>query len=101
MKNEKSDWGIVKSHKFKVNPKPNKRVWTVDDFYENPNDVRKYALEQLYWNDDHGGVGWRTRKQFIFDGVKEKIESIMDAKNKVNQSCQNSIKICQNRFRHK
>ena len=79
MKNEKSDWGIVKSHKFKVNPKPNKRVWTVDDFYENPNDVRKYALEQLYWNDDHGGVGWRTRKQFIFDGVKEKIESIMGA----------------------
>ena len=79
MKNKKSDWGIIKSHEFKVNSKPNKRVWTVDDFYENPDDVRKYALEQLYWNEDHGGVGWRTRKQFIFDGVKEKIESIMGA----------------------
>ena len=72
-----SDWGVIESNEFKTNPTPNKRVWTVDNFYENPDEVRNYALNQNYWDDGHGGVGWRTRKQFIFEGVKEKIESIM------------------------
>jgi len=75
-----SDWGVIESNEFKTNPTPNKRVWTVDNFYENPDEVRNYALNQNYWDSGHGGVGWRTRKQFIFDGVKEKIESIMGAK---------------------
>ena len=78
--NKKSQWGIIESNEFNVNPSPNNRVWIVDNFYENPDAVRDYALGQLYWDKDHGGVGWRTRKQFIFDGVKEKIENIMGEK---------------------
>ena len=78
--NTESEWGVIESNEFKTNPTPNNRVWTVDNFYENPDEVRNYALNQNYWDDGHGGVGWRTRKQFIFDGVKEKIESVMGAK---------------------
>jgi hypothetical protein len=75
---DKGDWGIITSPSLKVNNKEMKpRSWVCDDFYEDPDMVREYALSQSYWADGHGGVGWRTRKQFIFDGVKEKIESIM------------------------
>ena len=74
--NPNSDWGIIETNKFKINPTAKKRVWVIDDFYENPKNVREYALDQMYW-DKHGAVGWRTRKQFIFEGVKEKIESTM------------------------
>mgnify|MGYP003132433412 FL=1 len=75
-----SDWGLVTSSDIKVNSKTNQRLWIEDDFYEDPDKVREYALGQMYWDHDHGGVGWRTRKQFIFDGVKEKFESIMQKK---------------------
>ena len=72
-----SDWGVITTNKFKVNKKANKRAWIIDNFYEDPDAVRQYALEQMYWDKGHGGVGWRTRKQFVFDGVKEKIEETM------------------------
>lgn len=73
-----NDWGVITSPSFKVSKEELKpRSWVADNFYEDPDAVREYALGQMYWDHDHGGVGWRTRKQFIFDGVKEKIESIM------------------------
>lgn len=76
-----NDWGIITSPSFKVNDEKMKpRSWVSDNFYEDPDAVREYALGQMFWSDGHGGVGWRTRKQFIFDGVKEKIESIMGMK---------------------
>ena len=75
-----SDWGLVTTDYFKVNSKTDERIWIQDNFYEDPVKVRSYALSQMYWDKDHGGVGWRTRKQFIFDGVKEKFESIMQKK---------------------
>ena len=34
-----SQWGIVKSNKFKVNKNSNKRAWIIDNFYENPDAV--------------------------------------------------------------
>jgi alpha-mannosidase len=74
------DWGVVTSDYFKVNNKDDQRIWVEDNFYEDPDKVRSYALAQTYWDKNHGGVGWRTRKQFIFDGVKEKFESIMQKK---------------------
>jgi len=76
-----SQWGIIKSNKFKVNKKANKRAWIIDNFYEDPDAVREYALNAIYFDrsTNHGGVGWRTRKQYIFDGVREKIENTMGA----------------------
>mgnify|MGYP003642447533 CR=1 FL=1 len=74
------DWGIIETNQFKISPTAKKRVWIIDDFFENPHKVREYALGQMYWDKGHGGIGWRTRKQFIFEGVKEKIEDTMGCK---------------------
>ena len=70
-----SDWGIVTSKNLKVS-EGKQRSWVVDNFYENPDQVRKYALGPMYLSAGHGGVGFGTRKQFIFDGVEETVECI-------------------------
>ena len=59
-----------------------KRVWIVDDFYHNPDEVRQYALTREF---DKGGfgkgyMGNRTFKQFLFPGLKEEFEKIMGMK---------------------
>ena len=74
-----TEYGYINSDRFKVNPQANKRVHVVDDFYEDPMAVREHALLQ-YYNDDPGYLGLRTRKQFFFDGVKEKFEEILQRK---------------------
>ena len=42
--NVESDWGVIESNEFKTNPTPNKRVWTVDDFFGKEDEVRLFAL---------------------------------------------------------
>jgi hypothetical protein len=74
-----SDWGIIETNKFDLNTNQKQRVWIIDNFYKNPDKIRDFALKQYYW-DDEGYVGMRTRKQFMFEGVKERIEEIMNAK---------------------
>ena len=74
-----TEYGYINSDRFRVNPNANKRVHVVDDFYEDPMAVREHALLQ-YYNDDPGYLGLRTRKQFFFDGVKEKFEEILQRK---------------------
>lgn len=64
---------------FKINQKQNKRFFVVDDFYENPIAVRNHALAQTYFPGE-GAVGERTRDQFLFEGLKEKFEEIMQIK---------------------
>jgi hypothetical protein len=59
-----------------------KRVWIVDDFYRDPDEVRQYALTREF---DKGGfgrgyMGNRTFKQFLFPGLKEEFEKIMGMK---------------------
>lgn len=71
-----SDWGIIKTNNWKLNATQNKRFFVVDDFYDDPYAVREFALQQMYFPGE-GAVGSRTRKQFIFDGVKERFEEIM------------------------
>tara|TARA_Y100000592_G_scaffold55222_1_gene86908 strand:- start:676 stop:1347 length:672 start_codon:yes stop_codon:yes gene_type:complete len=75
-----SDYGLITTDELKVNKKSKPRVWIEDNFYEDPDAVREYALSQTFYDQGHGGVGWRTRKQFIFDGVKEKFEQVMQRK---------------------
>lgn len=64
-----------------VNPdyNKNKRIFIVDNFYQNPDAVREFALEQEYF-DDPGYIGRRTRQQFFFPGLKEAFEEIMNHK---------------------
>jgi hypothetical protein len=77
--NPNSEFGHINSDKFKVNPNLNKKIFVVEDFYEDPNAVREFALQQWY-HDDSGFLGLRTRKQFFFEGVKEKFEDILGMK---------------------
>lgn len=55
-------------------------VWIVDDFYADPEWVRKFALQQEYQinhDGEKGYIGSRTERQFLFDGLKERFEEII------------------------
>jgi len=61
---------------------PKSTVWVVDNFYDNPDEVRKFALEQEFGDESviTGFVGRRTFNQFLFPGLKEAFESVMGKK---------------------
>jgi hypothetical protein len=61
---------------FRINSNQKKRLFIVDNFYEDPLAVREYALMQTYFEGE-GAVGERTRMQFLFDGLKQRFEQIM------------------------
>lgn len=72
----------IKISNFNINYKSNKRIFVVDDFYEDPDFIRNFALSQKF---DKGGIGRgyignRTFEQFLFPGLKEKFEEIMQHK---------------------
>lgn len=75
--NEKED----ESHMFTVNINSNysKRAFVVDNFYENPEQIRDFAKRQEYIDGGlgRGFIGKRTKDQFLFPGIKETFESIM------------------------
>ena len=56
--------------------------WIVDNFYDNPDEIRKFALEQEFIEGGFGRgfIGRRTEKQFLFPNLKEKFEEIMGKK---------------------
>ena len=64
-----------------VNPKykEGKRAFIVDNFYQDPDSVREYALQQEFF-DDPGYIGRRTRTQHFFPGIKESFEEIIGDK---------------------
>ena len=75
----KDDWGFIKTDDFNVNPLAARRFTVIDDFYENPFELREFALKQ-WFHDDSGYLGLRTRKQFFFEGIKEKFENALSKK---------------------
>ena len=79
MSNNESDWGIIKTNQFKLTEGKDKRLFVVDNFYADPHAVREFALQQTYFPGE-GAVGHRTRKQFLFDGLRESFESIIGVK---------------------
>jgi len=78
-RNPESEWGIVESDQFKIKGNKDKRFFVIDNFYEDPYAIREFALQQTYYPGE-GAVGHRTRKQFLFDGLRESFEEIIDAK---------------------
>jgi hypothetical protein len=56
-----------------------KRAFIIDNFYDDPDAVREYALQQEYF-DDPGYIGRRTRTQHLLPGIKEAFEQIMNMK---------------------
>ena len=64
-----------------VNPSAAPGFWVVDDFYVNPNWVRDFALQQKYEvnrDGEKGYIGSRTEKQFLFDGLQEQFEYVLN-----------------------
>lgn len=70
------------SNIFKISDNVKQTCWVVDNFYEDPDAIRKFALEQEYVEGGFGRgfIGRRTEKQFLFPGLKEKFEEIMGMK---------------------
>ena len=68
-----------KKSSFLVNENSKSTSWIVDNFYDTPDLVREFALQQEYVEGGFGRgfIGRRTEKQFLFPYVKEKFESIM------------------------
>lgn len=62
---------------MQLNPRANKRVIIVDDFYANPDEVRAFALRQEFQHNPSDHKGQRTKQRFPFSGVKEKFEQLL------------------------
>jgi hypothetical protein len=64
---------------FNINTNSQSTSWIVDNFYENPDQVREFALNQEYVEGGFGRgfIGRRTEQQFLFPGLKERFEEIM------------------------
>lgn len=64
---------------FFINENSQSTSWIVDNFYKDPDEVRKFALKQDYVDGGFGRgfIGRRTEKQFLFSGLKERFEEIM------------------------
>ena len=77
--NSNEEGGIIHSDDFSVSKDHKNRLFVIDDFYTNPLELRQFALNQWYF-DDEGFEGLRTRKQFFFKGVKEKFEQTIGKK---------------------
>jgi len=54
-------------------------IVVVDGFYKDPGAVRKLALEQEFFESQYH-KGKRTRKQFLFPGMKERFEDLLRRK---------------------
>lgn len=65
---------------FNINKQLEKRIFVADNFYEDPLTVRNFAFQQEFERDLRFYKGQRTKKQFIFDGVKEAFENLMGQK---------------------
>tara|TARA_Y100001972_G_C7660063_1_gene332796 strand:+ start:792 stop:1370 length:579 start_codon:yes stop_codon:yes gene_type:complete len=60
---------------FAINTSLKKTVLVLDNFYENPMEVRKFALNQTFSEDISWYKGLRTKEQFLFSGLKETFET--------------------------
>jgi Family of unknown function (DUF6445) len=61
----------------KINLNYNKRLWIVDNFYEDPYSIRNYALQQDYEDQSEWYKGRRTVEQHFVSGTKKAFEDIM------------------------
>lgn len=62
--------------------KKHKRAFLVDNFYHNPLAVREFAMKQTFIEGGLGKpyIGSRTEQQFLFPGIKEVFEEILNLK---------------------
>ena len=65
-----------------LNTKQKDTLWIVDNFYEKPDEVRDFALNEPFFEGGFGRgfIGRRSQNQYLFPGLKEKFEEIMGKK---------------------
>ena len=63
-----------------INRQAQNTVWVVDNFFQNPNAVREFALKQKFSENPEYHKGSRTEEQFFVPGTKEAFERIMGIK---------------------
>lgn len=56
------------------------KVFVVDDFYKNPDEVRDFALKQTFVDDIRYYKGRRTKEKYLMKGLKEVFENIINKK---------------------
>lgn len=73
---------VIDKVTFHISSNQKHTCWIVDNFYEDPDAVREFALEQDYLEGGigRGFIGRRTHSQFLFPGLKEKFEEIIGKK---------------------
>lgn len=69
--------GMILPRVFKEKELPNFLV--VDDFYENPMQIREFALMQDFSQDSRFYKGKRSKK-FLFESIKERFEELLGCK---------------------
>ena len=60
-----------------INQQPNPRLFVVDNFYNNPDQVRNLALSVDYEMDIRYYKGYRSTGQWVMDGTREAFEKII------------------------
>jgi len=55
----------------------NKRLWVIDDFYTNPDQVRNLALSVEFKEDNRWYKGFRSTEQYVTNEIQDMFESIM------------------------
>lgn len=70
---------MLSGEPFAVSLRSKPTSWVVDNFYEDPDSVRDFALKQDYLEGGlgRGFIGRRTHQQFLFPGLKEKFQEIV------------------------
>jgi glycosyltransferase involved in cell wall biosynthesis len=70
-----------KMEAFYINKLPSKRLFVVDNFYENPDEIREFALTKVdYKTDLQWYKGYRSTKVFHPPGIVSSFEYIMNQK---------------------
>jgi len=65
---------------LRLNTKPRKKLFVIDNFYDDPYFTREFALKQDYNGDLRFYKGKRTEKRFSTPQIKQKFEEILGQK---------------------
>ena len=68
---------VDETYDIKINNNIRPDIIVVDNFYKNPDEIRKIALEQTYVPDLRYHKGQRTQKKFLAEGTKQIFESLI------------------------
>ena len=75
-------WALTKEDDmdFKISKKTNPKLIVIDDFYDNPDEIRGFALSRRFAPHIEYHKGQRTESKYIPDGIKETLESLLRMK---------------------